>query len=906
MSIPSAPFQSPEYLSSYLEQLGSGGSELTGQLQFALKETNRLLEEGFAKHQPVEELVRQRARLLDQIILCAWKKQSKTGNKPISLISVGGYGRGELHPHSDIDLLVLMQQAPSKEQCKEIEQFLYILWDLGLEIGHAVRTIKECVSVAEKDVTVFTNLVEARQLCDLDDLFSQLKYQLDLAQVWPPAEFFTAKLEEQKQRHHKFGDTGYNLEPNLKASPGGLRDIQTIGWVAKRRFDTDSFRGLVREGFLTDEEYNALSKGQHFLWQLRFGLHLLANRKEDRLIFDHQKNLAQMLGYEDTPERLGVEHMMKEYFRTVTELSELNDMLLQLFEEDLLCDENCRTVTEINQRFQIRNQRIEVTDENVFKKSPFALIEIFLLMAQQDEIEGVQATTIRLIRQNRHLIDQQFRVNIQNRSFFMELLRLPHGVYRQLVLMKRYGVLGAYIPEFGQIEGQMQYDLFHSYTVDEHTLILIENLRRFWLGKEFPLCCHIMQNLAKPELIYLAGLFHDIGKGRGGDHSQLGAVDARAFCQRHGLGSYDSRLVAWLVQSHLLMSTTAQRQDISDPDVIHDFALIVGDQVHLDYLYVLTVADIRATNAKLWNSWRQHLLQDLYTSTRLALRRGLSNPQNKSQLIKETQEKSWMILTGHNASPMRTHELWSSLGEVYFIHQDPRAIARHTRAIINHKQTKQPLILVSQREDFAGTEIFTYLDNRSHIFARVTSTLEKLGLNIVSARIQLSADNRRLDTYTVLDRDNQPISSEYISEKIHSRLLAALSADSAPSLPSQSFKTRKLKHFEKPTRVSFSPDSHNTMTVMELYGLDHPGLLAKVARTLLENNAIIHSAHIATYGEKIEDVFFISDMDGNPIEDSEKLSLLREQIIQQLDPQDDASDNDSDLVQQACSQGIDI
>ena len=480
---------------------------------------------------------------------------------------------------------------------------------------------------------------------------AQLRPSVELPsseQMWPSKHFFVAKRKEQKARHAKYNDTEYNLEPNVKGSPGGLRDIQTILWVARRQFGSLNLHGLVQQGFLVESECSMLASSQEFLWKVRYALHMLAGRAEDRLLFDHQRKIASLLGFEDGDSKLGIERFMQKYYRVVMGVSELSDLINQHFEEVILRAGETGQAQPLNSRFQLRDGYIEVTHPNVFKRTPFAMLEIFVLMAQHPEIKGVRADTIRLLRDSRHLIDDDFRKDIRNTSLFIELFKSSQGIHRNLRRMNRYGILGLYLPEFGKIIGQMQHDLFHIYTVDAHTLNLIKHLRKLkWpeLAEKFPLASKLIDKLPKPELIYLAGLYHDIGKGRGGDHSELGAVDARGFCEAMELSEGDTALVEWLVRRHLLMSTTAQKQDIADPDVIHRFARLVADRERLDNLYLLTCADIAGTSPKLWNAWKDRLLADLYTATRLALRRGLENPVRADERIAETRNEAQETLT---------------------------------------------------------------------------------------------------------------------------------------------------------------------------------------------------------------------------------------------------------------------
>ena len=644
----------------------------------AIAQADSVLQARFTGGRDIHKLIHDRAWFTDQILSQAWSRLACAADPGIALLAVGGYGRGELHPHSDVDLLILLREGNADTYRDAIEQFLMLLWDIGLEVGQSVRSVEDCAQEARADITVITNLMESRTLAGDESLRQAMMQAIGSEHMWTDAEFFRAKRAEQQARHAKFNDTEYNLEPNVKSSPGGLRDIQTIGWVALRHFGTNDLRELVDQGFLNEPEYNILASGRAYLWKVRFALHTLAGRAEDRLLFDHQRTLAQLLGYEDSDAKLAVERFMQKYYRVVMSLSELNDLLMQHFEEILLRNAEAADIRPLNARFRVRNHYIEVTHPQVFKRTPFALLEIFLLMAQNPEIRGVRADSIRLLRDHRHLIDDAFRADIRNTSLFIELLRCQEGIHRNLRRMNRYGILGRYLPEFGKIVGQMQHDLFHIYTVDAHTLNLIKHLRK--LGRpdyqeKYPLAWRIFCRLPKPDLLYIAGLYHDIAKGRGGDHSELGKVDAEAFCQRHQLPAWDSHLVGWLVENHLLMSTTAQRKDISDPDVIHDFAVKMGNQVRLDYLYVLTIADINATNPTLWNSWRASLLRQLYTETKRALRRGLENPPDREEQIRQTQQAALDILVRAGVDEDDAEALWAELGEDYFLRHTANDVA---------------------------------------------------------------------------------------------------------------------------------------------------------------------------------------------------------------------------------------
>ncbi|MCW8900227.1 MAG: [protein-PII] uridylyltransferase, partial [Gammaproteobacteria bacterium] len=632
-----------------------------------LKNATKVLNSRFKAGRAATELVHARAKIVDKLLIQAWFQYFSESAEDIALLAVGGYGRGELHPASDVDVQILLKDDVNHHN-ETLGQFITFLWDIGLEIGHSVRSLSECVAEAHSDITVATNLQEGRLLIGPEALFEKQRELCAPDKIWPSIDFFQAKLDEQISRHKKFDDTAYNLEPNIKESPGGLRDIQVIGWVAKRHFGADTLEELVKHQFLTEQEYQSLHEGQAFLWKVRYGLHVISGRREDRLLFDHQRVLAKQFGYRDDRHHLAVEYFMKQYYRTVMELSRLNEMLLQLFKEEILLANDSSEPVKINSRFQSRKGFIEVVHKGVFKRYPFALLEIFLLLEQQPQLKGVRANTIRLIRDHRYLINEQFRSDLRCKSLFMEIMRQTEGVTHELRRMNLYGVLAAYLPVFEKIVGQMQHDLFHVYTVDEHTLRLIRNLRRYTVPEhyeEFPLCSYIMNNVPKQEIVLLAGLFHDIAKGRGGDHAVLGAIDALDFCKEHGLSDFDSNMVAWLVRNHLIMSSTAQRKDIADPDVVHEFAQEIGDKMHLDYLFLLTVSDIRATSSSVWNSWKGTLLRELYSATEAAFRRGLENPVIQSERIKDYQRQAREYLIENNVPEKNIDILWDNFGDEY-------------------------------------------------------------------------------------------------------------------------------------------------------------------------------------------------------------------------------------------------
>jgi len=850
-----------------------------------LNDCRQQLDLQFHQGAPVKELVRLYSQFVDHLLQQIWAHFIDNPDEDIALIAVGGYGRGELHPGSDIDLLILLGDDNHESFRAALEQLLVFLWDIGLDIGHSVRSIAECCNEARQDITIATNLMESRLLAGPEQLFQEMNTKTGPEQIWPSVEFFAAKWQEQQQRYKKYNDTAYNLEPNVKEGPGGLRDIQMVGWVAKRHFGANRLSELVKHGFLTPQEYDDLHSGQDFLWRVRFALHSLAGRREDRLLFDYQKTLATQLGYQDDGnKRMAVEQFMKDYYRTITELSRLNEMLLQLFQEAILYSDRPTVCIPINKRFHSCNNFIEASNDNVFKRYPFALLEIFLLLEQHPELKGVRAATIRLIRDNRDLIDDDFRNDLRCRSLFMEIMREPQGITHELRRMNRYGILAAYLPVFANIVGQMQYDLFHVYTVDDHTLMVLRNLRRFTVtgfAHEFPFCSELIQRIPKPELLYLSALFHDIAKGRGGNHSELGAIDAAEFCQHHGLSQYDTDLITWLILNHLILSDTAQRKDISDPDVINSFAKKINNPVRLDYLYLLTVADIRGTSPDLWNNWKDSLLRELYDATRRVLRSGPDQASRESY-ISETQAEARALLSD-TASEEDIQKLWQTLDDDYFLRHHADEIAWQTQAINNTSNAQLPLVLVRDETQRGGTEIFIYTHDREYLFAICTQVIEQSGLTIVDARITTSQNGFALDTFIVLDATNEAIHDPRQIHEIESLLQQQLEQTELPDLQINRRPLRKLKHFHLPTEVDFDHDDDKQHTIMHLSAADQPGLLARIARTLARKQIRVHNAKIATYGARVEDSFIITNKHNQPLTDTALLQDLKQALIATLD-----------------------
>lgn len=851
-----------------------------------LTEVTTALAERYWQNHPVEELMDDLTSLVDELVLDAWQ-QHLSAHNDVALFAVGGYGRRELHPGSDIDLLVLAKR-PEKLRTP-IENFLRDVFDLNLEVGHSVRDVKGCLQQARADITVATALLERRVMAGDMTLVRKLDEKLKPDRVGSADEFFRAKYEEQTQRHENYLDTDYNLEPNVKTSPGGLRDIHTALWICLRQFATTDTEQLVALGVLTDQERRWLEDGRRFLWWVRFGLHLIVGRKEDQLRFAHQRELAQRLGFVDTDAKSGVERFMHHYYRHVLALTEVNDIIIQFFRER--SDKPRRDKVEtINDDFVLRNKHIETQGEDVFRNNPAALLEMFVIIAHREDVEGVSAATIRLIRESLHLIDDSFRNKAEHTQLFMRLLKAPFNIVTQLTRMRRYGVLARYIPEFGQIVGQMQHDLFHIYTVDAHTMMVIGNMRRFRYPEAMqhaPVAHQCVQAIPKPELLYIAGLYHDIGKGRGGDHSELGAVDARLFCQRHQLNAADTDTVCWLVERHLYMSSVSQHQDIYDPEVVQDFAREVRSEMRLNYLYALTVADINATNPTLWNNWRASLLRHLFNETRKALKNGLASLPDRADAIKACQESALERLQdATETTPQQIITLWQDLGEDLFLRHPPAQIAQLTEHLLEHNRADGVFVHLedtpTQSASEGATLIYLMLADRPGVFAAIVTSLSKLNLSIVDASIHTSASGQCFNTVTVLNHAGEAIAEQdSLRQRICDSLRKSLNDETLDTAGEERRISRQLRELPWPTEVEVTTEDN--LTTISILAADRPGLLAHLGLLFMELKLTLRSARITTLGERVEDIFIVQNERGEGLYDTEEIYTLQHTLRQRLD-----------------------
>ncbi len=843
-------------------------------LRGEVKANQLQLQQQYEKTGDAVALLRQRSMQVDIVLRKLWALLDFPDT--LAFAAVGGYGRGQLYPASDIDLLILLPQEASTPLQEKLERLVGYFWDIGLEIGHSVRTVQECLDEAANDITVQTSLLEARMLTGHQQLFSTFEKRLH--GNLDPLVFFEAKRLEQQERYLRFNETPYSVEPNCKESPGGLRDLQVIFWIAQAANYGSSWADLEKNGFLTREEMAYGEQCEDYLRHLRIRLHFMVGRREDRLLFDYQNTLADQFGFSSTPAKRASEQLMQGYYRTAKAVTLLNTILLQNMGA-ALAPESEQMPQVLDENFQSVGNLLDIRDENLFERQPAAILDSFLVMQENHELHGMSARTLRALWRARELITPEFRANPAHRAAFLKLFQSPRGVVHEFRRMNQLDILGNYLPSFGRIVGQMQHDLFHVYTVDQHILQVLRNLRRFTMSEfahDYPLCSRIIIELDRPWLLYIAALFHDIAKGRGGDHSELGTADAQEFCEQHALDAEDTELVVWLVRHHLVMSQVAQKEDLTDPDVIANFSRLVGDARHLSALYLLTHADIRGTSPKVWNQWKGKLLADLYYQTLHHLSQGEAPAPHG--IIAERQAEAMRLLRYFALSDTVHERLWKQLDTVYFLRHSAEEIAWHTRSLHYRIFNNKPVVRARLHQEGEDLQVMVYTQDQPDLFARIVGFFARAGYSIVDAKIHTTAHGYALDSFVVIDvenRDNNREMLAYIEHELEERLIHQL----PPEVPSSGRLSRQVKHFPMKPEVSILGDEKGAHFILSLVTADRPGLLYTVANILAEHGAHLHTAKITTLGERAEDVFLIS---GGDLRESSSRIRLETELVNRL------------------------
>jgi len=803
-------------------------------------------------------LVRALARHVDATLLTLWQLAGMPEHA--ALIAVGGYGRGELFPHSDVDVLVLLPPAggaPTGTAKSAIEGFITACWDVGLEIGSSVRSVDECIAEADRDVTVQTALLESRYLCGSRRVFTTFRHANTRAM--DPKAFLRAKTLEMRQRHQKYEDTPYSLEPNCKESPGGLRDLQVVIWVARAADLGKNWNALAAKGLITPFEVKQLQRNEGLLKLIRARLHVIAGRREDRLVFDLQTAVAESFGYRSTRAQRASEVLMKRYYWAAKAVAQLNQILMLNIEERIEGSQDA-PMRPLSDKFLERGGMLEVASDDLYDRDPHAILGTFLVYQQSVGIKGLSARTLRALYNARELMGAEFRRDPVNRATFLAILKQPEGQTHAFRLMNQTSVLGRYLWVFRRIVGQMQHDLFHVYTVDQHILMVLRNVRRFFIPEhahEYPFCSQLALGWDEPWLLYVAALFHDVAKGRGGDHSELGAAEVRRFCRDHDIARDDAQLIEFLVRSHLTMSRIAQKEDLSDADVIEGFARLVGSERRLTALYLLTVADIRGTSPKVWNAWKGKLLEDLYRATLRALGGAKVNADAE---IEARKEEARHMLNLFSMLPGTEGPLWKTLEISYFARHDAGDIAWHARSLFRHVESKQPVVRARLSSLGEGLQVLVYSPDRPDLFARICGYFDSAGFNILDAKVHTTRTGYALDTFQVIspqvDEDDGGHYRDLIS-LVETQLGQALAADGPLPEPGRGRISRRVRSFPITPRITLRPDERAQRWLLGVSASDRSGLLYAIARVLARHHINLQLAKITTLGERVEDTFLI-------------------------------------------------
>ena len=819
----------------------------------------------------IDQLIANRTAFYDQFLLHLWRHFQFADNPTLSLIAVGGYGRQEMFPLSDLDILILTEQVPTGALQETLGQFVQFLWDCGFNLGQSIRTLAECEAEGMADITVATNLLEARYLIGNQTLFKQLVALVQQPTFWSKTDFCQAKIQEKNERYQRYNNTSYNLEPDIKYRPGGLRDLHLLYWIALRHNGAKNLQEILQAGFIHPAEYALLLKSQQFLFKVRYALHLILKRYDNRLLFDRQLKVSELLGFQGEGNQ-GVEAMMKQFFQALHSISLLSELLVKHYQEHFLTPHEVENEQVLDVNFSLINQSICLRHRQCFEQQPESILDLFYYLTQYPQAE-IHSSVLRelylsLEQRQGYLCDLPTA-----REKFIRLFNQPNAIQRAFFPMHQYGVLTAYLPQWGNIVGLMQFDLFHCYTVDEHILRVMLKLESFLAEtsvKNHPICHQIMHQISDRTLLYIAALFHDIAKGRGGDHAKLGVLDMLSFAEQHGFNRRETEIMAWLVEEHLLMSVTAQRRDIHDPEVVMNFAEAVKNHVRLDGLLCLTVADICATNETLWNSWKRSLLATLYQYTMQQFRQGMEKLLDNSEKIQANRNEALAILQAQSASVdiNKINELWERCPEEYFLRNSPRQLVWHAKLLT--ESNTDLLVKISNRFSEGGTEIFVYCKDQPHLFHKVVCTIGAKKLSIHDAQIITTQDGYALDSFIVTELNGELLKFDR-RRLLEDALTQILLADKIPTFSAISDK--KLQHFQVPTKIRFLHLNKTEQTEMELFALDKAGLLAQVSQVFSKLNLNLLNAKITTIGARAEDFFILTDQQGKALNKTERTEL---------------------------------
>ncbi len=829
----------------------------------------------------IRKVLQKLTRHTDATLQLLWK----TAGFPLDacLVAAGGFGRGEQFPHSDVDVLLLLPdnaRAEADPALKaKIESFISNCWDSGLEIGSSVRTLADCVEEASKDVTVQTSLLEARLVAGDKKNFARLTKQL--AEVLDPKAFFVAKTLELQQRHNKFENTPYSLEPNCKESPGGLRDLQVILWVARAAGLGKSWDELARSGLATAFEVRQIKANEALLCLIRARLHIISGRREDRLVFDLQTEVAESFGYSAEAEGNQLPHrasetLMRRYYWAAKAVTQLNQILLLNIEERL--NPSGHPPQPINERFLNKAGMIEVASDALYLNHPHAILETFLVYQTTVGVKGLSARTLRALYNARGVMDAKFRNDPVNRDTFRQILQQPSGITHAMRLMNQTSVLGRYLWVFRKIVGQMQHDLFHVYTVDQHILMVLRNVRRFFIAEhahEYPMCSQLAAGWDKPWILYIAAIFHDIAKGRGGDHSELGCKDVRVFCRQHGIAPEDAKLAEFLVGEHLSMSRIAQKEDLSNPQVIAAFARRVGNERYLTALYLLTVADIRGTSPQVWNAWKGKLLEDLYRYTLRVL--GGRVPDADAEI--EARKREALTTLALHAEPFEGHKaLWDTLAVSYFMRHDASDIAWHARQLSRHVGKAKAIVRARLSSAGEGMQVLVYTSDVPDLFARICGYFDQAGFSILDAKVHTAKNGYALDTFQVLNPDLGEHFRE-LAAMVEAELGRTIAEQGPLPAPGKGRMSRRVKSFPIAPRVDLRPDEKAQHWLLSVSASDRVGLLYSIALVLARHRINLQLAKVTTLGERVEDTFLI---DGSELQHNKAQIAIETELLQVL------------------------